>query len=93
MAKPILKIQFPPSASPCLAHRVLNFIEDVSREAEGQHIGSVGDIDHYSQGGFFVQVASKRHLGSMHSLVSKLLKQHMLEADAVVIRSGEDEAP
>jgi hypothetical protein len=87
MAKPILEIQFSPSASPCLVHRALNFIEDVFREAEGQNIGSINDIDHYGSGIFFVQVSSIRHLGKMHSLISKLLKKHMLETEAVVIKS------
>ena len=67
-------------------HRVLNFIEDVWRMARDQEIGSVDDIDHYGVGTFTVRVSSTRHLGEVLSLISKLLKQHMLERDAVVTR-------
>jgi hypothetical protein len=40
----------------------------------------------YGSGCFVVRVSSARHLGEMLSLISKLLKQHMLEKDAAVTR-------
>jgi len=88
MAQPVLKIQFPSPASPDLVHRALNFVEDVYRGANSQNIGSVDDINHYGSGIFLVQVSSTRHFGEMRLLISKLLKRHMLEAEAVVVRGG-----
>ncbi len=68
--------------------RALNFIEDVHRIAQQEEIGTVDDIDHYASGCFVLRVSSSRRLGEMLSLVSKLLKQHMLENDAAVSRQG-----
>ena len=86
MAKPVISIQFPSPASPELMHRALNFIEDVFRYARDNALGSVEDIDHYRSGQFLVTVTATRHLGSMLTEISRLLRQHMLEADAVVSR-------
>jgi hypothetical protein len=86
MAKPVLQIQFVSPAPSELMHRALNFIEDVYRMAKEQDIGAVDDIDHYGSGTFVVRVSSARQLGEMRSLVSKLLRQHKLEGDAVVTR-------
>ena len=86
MAKPVVQIQFASPAPSEFMHRVLNFIEDVWRIARDQEIASVDDIDHYGVGTFIVRVSSTRHLGEVLSLISKLLKQHMLERDAAVTR-------
>ena len=88
MAKPMLVIQFPSPASSDLMGRVFNFLEDVHRGLMGTTFGSVeSDIDHYASGRFVVRVSSARHLGSVSSLISKLLKQHNLESDATVSRA------
>jgi hypothetical protein len=68
-------------------HRVLNFIEEVYREAREAGIGTDDDIDHYGSGRFVVRVAATRRTGEMRTLVSALLKRHMLEHDAVVTRA------
>lgn len=68
-------------------HRVLNFVEDIYRLVEKPGLGSVRDIDHYGNGCFTVRVASARHLGEVSTTVLRLLRQHMLEQDAVVNRS------
>jgi hypothetical protein len=70
-------------------HRVLNFIEDVYRGVKDRDIGSVSDIDHYGSGTFVVHASSSRYLGEVRALVSKQLKKHMLDADAVVTRQHE----
>ena len=85
MAKPTLHIRFPPPPTEVM-HRALNFIEDVDREARTQNIGAVDDIDHYGSGVFVIRVDASRHLGAMSSLIAKLLRQHMLEADATIER-------
>lgn len=69
-----------------MMHRALNFIEDVFRFAADTGIGSVDDIDHYRDGKFIVAVKAQRHLGKMHDEIGRLLRQHMLEGDAVVSR-------
>jgi len=86
MAKPVISIQFPSPATPELMHRAMNFIEDVFRYARDNAVGSVDDIDHYRSGQFIVRVTATRYLGGMLSEISKLLRQHMLEADATVSR-------
>ena len=86
MAKPVIVIQFPFPPPENMTHRVLNFIEEVHCIARTEEIGSVDDIDHYAAGRFVTRVSSSRYLGKMLSLVTKLLKKHMLEMDAVVIR-------
>jgi len=86
MAKPVIAIQFPHPAPPEMMHRAMNFIEDVFRFAKDNELGSVDDIDHYRDGRFTVTISASRHLGAMHRQISKLLRQHMLEADAVVSR-------
>lgn len=86
MPKPVLYIQFASPASSEFMHRVLNFIEDVYRDAGKSAIGTVDDIDHYGSGTFVVRVAATRHIGEMRALISRLLTRHMLEHDAVVTR-------
>ena len=86
MGKPTLQIQFPPAASTEFMHRVLNFIEDVHRTIDSQALGSIANSDNYGSGGFYVSVASTRHLGEVNTAISRLLKQHMLAGDAVVTR-------
>jgi hypothetical protein len=86
MAKPVIAIQFPSPATPQMMHRAMNFIEDVFRFAEDKAIGSVNDIDHYRDGRFIVTISASRHFGEMHREISKLLRQHMLEGNAVVSR-------
>ena len=86
MAKPAIAIQFPSPATPELMHRALNFIEDVFRFTRDNGLGSVDDIDHYRDGCFIVSISASRYLGEVHREISKLLRQHMLDADAVVSR-------
>ena len=85
MAKPTLQIRFPRPPTDVM-HRVLNFIEDVDREARDQGIGAVDDIDHYGSGVFVARVVASRHLGAMSSLITRLLRHHRLEGNARVER-------
>jgi hypothetical protein len=91
MAKPTLEIRFPPPPTEVM-HRALNFIEDVDRDARSQGIGAVDDIDHYGSGMFVVRIVASRHLGTMSSMIAKLLRQHMLEGYAIVERSDRAKA-
>jgi len=86
VAKPVIAIQFPHPTTPELMHRAMNFIEDVFRYAEDNALGTVADIDHYRTGQFVVTLSASRHLGEMNREISKLLRQHMLESDAVISR-------
>ena len=84
--KPVIAIQFPNPATPELMGRALNFIEDVFRFVRENSLGSVQDIDHYREGRFLVTVSATRRLGDMRREISRLLRLHMLEKDAVVSR-------
>jgi hypothetical protein len=86
MAKPIISIQFPSPAPPDLMHRALNFIEDVYRFLRDNAAGSVDDIDHYRSGQFIVKPSNSRYLGQVRHEITKLLRHHKLEGDAVVSR-------
>jgi hypothetical protein len=93
MAKPIIAIQFPSPAKPEMMHRALNFMEDVFRFAQDRDIASVSDIDHYGAGQFIVKISASRHLGKMQCEIFKLLREHMLEGDAVVSRLDRAKVP
>ena len=55
-------------------------------DVEGKNIGAVDDTNHYASGRFVVRVHARRRLGEALSVVTKLLRQHKLENDAVVSR-------
>ena len=64
-------------------HRILNFIEDLHCKAKRDGLGNVTDIDHYGSGNFQVNYSSRRTLGPLRQLASKLLVRHNL-ADELV---------
>ena len=69
-------------------HRVLNLVEALYRELRDKSVGVLDSgIDHYASGRFVVRVSSSRHLGEVSSLMSRLLGQHNLRDDAVVMRA------
>jgi hypothetical protein len=86
MANLTFQIQFPSPAPPALMSRVLNFAEDLDRQAQREQIGSVDDIDHYGAGTFLLRTSAVRHLNRSSTLISKLLVRHMLVDEAVVSR-------
>lgn len=86
MPKPSVLLKFQSPAPPDLMHRVLNFVEEVHVEAQRKGIGAIRDIDHYAAGEFPVELTSSRHLGEVKTLIARLLRNHHLESEALVLR-------
>ena len=84
MDKPGFEIQFPSNPSPALMSRVLNYVEDLHRAASRKGLGNVSDLDHYRSGTFQVNYTSRRTLGPLKQLASKLLVRHNLQSDLLV---------
>ena len=59
----------------------MNYIEDIFRYLEDHQLGTIDEIDSYSNGEFIVKIKSKRKLKRE---IIRLLNQHNLSGDGTI---------
>lgn len=62
----------------------MNYIEDIFRYLEDHQLGTIDEIDSYSNGEFIVKIKSKRKLGEIKREIIRLLNQHNLSGDGTI---------
>lgn len=62
----------------------MNYIEDIFRYLEDHQLGTIDEIDSYSNGKFIVRIKSKRKLGEIKREVIRVLNQHNLSIEGTI---------
>ncbi|MEW8072812.1 MAG: hypothetical protein AB2826_20545 [Candidatus Thiodiazotropha sp.] len=84
MLKEAIQIDFPQDPDPNIRNRALNYIEDIFRYLEDHQLGTIDEIDSYSNGKFIVRIKSKRKLGEIKREVIRVLNQHNLSIEGTI---------
>lgn len=84
MLKEAINIKFPQDPDPNIRNRALNYIEDIFRYLEDHQLGTIDEIDSYSNGEFIVRIKSKRKLGEIKREIIRLLNQHNLAGEGAI---------
>lgn len=84
MLRDAIQIQFPQSPDPNIRNRALNYIEDIYRYLEDRQLGTIDEIDSYSNGEFIVRIKSKRSLGEIKREIIRILNQHNLSKEGTI---------
>lgn len=84
MLRDVVLIQFPQNPGRNIRNRALNYIEDVYGYLEDHQLGTIDEIDSYSNGEFIVKIKSKRSLGEIKREISRIMNQHNLTEEGTI---------